>query len=347
MDLFVEKMDACIAKYQTEFDASGSVRVTKQGEIIYEKCFGYSDWEKKLPITKDSVYTLYSMSKPFCAIGLMKLKERGLVDIDRHPAEYVPEMKGFDSRLTIRHMLYHESGLPDFGQIDDFAQNHAPGTPDKIREHLKLLKNYPMLFEPGTGVCYSNINFTVSALIIENVTSMRYDEYMQKEVFGPLGAKTAQIDHVGLELRNRVSGHTKEDGRIVLQDRSLDWMMGGGDVVGTLDDVYCLNLEIKNRKVLKNETWNEMLTPSEKKGSFAIGCIVMDWNGRCRIQHNGGHKGFRTIHVQLPEDDLDIIFLANCDWKDLRYPMVNDVYEAYYSAANKRQDMPEMDKGYV
>ena len=169
---FKERADAFLDNYHKENDFFGIIRVTHKGKKVYEKMMGYANAETGEKIEHDSIFTLYSMSKPLCVIGLLKLYDKGIVDIDRHPGTYVEEAMGFDYSLTIRHMLHHISGLPDFAQVPGFKEKYAPGVPDKIREHLKILKNYPMNFAPGTDTMYANINMILCALICENVSGI-------------------------------------------------------------------------------------------------------------------------------------------------------------------------------
>lgn len=324
----------------------GMLRVTVGGKIEYTQTMGFADIEKKIPFSDDSMFTFYSLSKPFCALGLLKLKDKGLVNLDDHPGKYVPEAKGFDERVTIRQMLQHISGLPDFEQNAEFAAKYAPGLVSKTREHMKLLTAYPNYFEPGTAGRYTNINFVLSALIIENVSGMQYADYMKQEVFEPLGMKTAVVDNEDLFIPNRVQGYDLQDGVPVPVEKWRDWAIGAGDIVGTLDDVYCLNLAIKNRLLLKPETWEEALipTPVNKK---ALGSTVIPWHGKHRIFHNGGHKGFRTLHLQLPEDDFDIILLSNSGYGDARNDLIEFIYEAFYGEDGALVEKMDMDTGYI
>lgn len=334
-----------ITNYCQENQIFGVLRVTVKDKIVYQQEMGYADLERKVPFTDASMFTFYSMSKPLCAIGLLKLKDQGLVDLDAHPSKYVPEAEGFHEKVTIRQMLQHISGLPDFEQIPEFAEKYAPGLPEKTREHLKLLTAYPNYFEPGTAGKYTNINFVLSALIIENVTGVSYPEYMNKEVFEPLGMKTAQIDR-GQYIPNRVQGYDLQDGKSVPVEKWRDWAIGAGDVIGTVDDAYCLNLAIKNRLVLSNETWEEALTPTpiNKK---AMGSTVIPWHGKHRIFHNGGHMGFRTLHLQLPEDDFDIILMSNSGYGDARNDLIEFIYEAFYGEDGSLVEKMDMDTGYI
>ena len=105
--------------------------------------------------------------------------------------------------------------------------------------------------------------------------------------------------------------------------------MGAGDINGDIHDVYCLNHAIKKQLLLSAETWNEILTPSPIN-DFGCGCSITMWHGKKRITHSGGHIGFRNLHIQLPEDDFDIILLSNCGTVDARDPLSEAVNEAYY-----------------
>ena len=144
-------------------------------------------------------------------------------------------------------------------------------------------------------------------------------------------------------------GHQKTDEKVVSVEPSRDWMMGAGDVAATVDDVYRLNIAIKERLLLKSSTWEMILTATPVNGYFGMGCMVSSENygGKKKITHNGGSRGFRTMHVQLPEDDFDVILLSNCDWVDGRHHIVNNLHDIYYTEANMGTEQPELDKGYI
>lgn len=344
---FAEKMDQYMDAYCSAYKFSGMFRVTHKDQIIYQRNEGYADFEHKVPFSKDSVFTLYSMSKPFCVIGLMALADKGLVDIYAHPGVYVPEAAQIDERITVKHLMHHISGLRDYGQVPEISQEYQSQHRPDMREAVQRMASQPMNFEPGTGTRYSNINFTLLTQIIENVSGMQYADYMKQEVFLPLGMKNTQIDHLGLIVENRVRGYDINGSQIIATERvNPDFFVGAGDVISTVDDVYCLNHAIKHKKLLKPETWDLVLTPSDIN-VFGLGCQVWDWHGKKRIQHNGGSSGYRTLHVQLPEDDLDIILLSNFGFGDARWSLTNAVYAAFYGAAETQSESEAMDGGYI
>ncbi len=345
---FVEKMDQYIDAYTDLYRFSGMLRITQRDQIVYQRNVGYADIEQKVPFSTSSVFTLYSISKPFCAIGLLRLAEKGLVDINAHPSKYLKEAEGADSRITIRHLMHHISGLRDFSEERSFIERsyqtwHCPDMRQAVAEIVRC----PLNFQPGEGSQYANINFTIQALIIENVSGMKYADYMATEVFAPLGMKNTRIDQLGLLIDHRVRGYGINGGEIISVERvSPDFFIGAGDVISTIEDVYRLNHAIKHRLLLKPETWDMVLTPSPVN-VFGMGCQVVDWHGKTRIQHNGGSSGFRTLHIYVPEDDLDIILLSNFGFGDARWSFVQAIYTAFYGDAASDSGAESMDSGYI
>ena len=325
----------------------GVLRITQDDKILLEQNFGYADLEAKRPFTKDSLFSLYSLSKPFCVLGLMKLCDKGLVDLDAHPSRYIPEAKELDARVTIRHALHHMSGLPDFEQSKEFAAAYRPGTPARIREHLRLISAYPQYFAPGTETRYTNINIVLAALIIENISGLSYEAYMQKEIFEPLGMKHALVDNAHLSHSDRVTGYELSDGEPKKIARATDWMLGAGDLLGTADDVYALRNAIKNNLLINKGFWQEVLTAAPIN-DFGMGCRVMPWHEKKCITHNGGHLGFRTLHKYLPDEDFDLIFLSNSGYGSAREDLGEMIFSAFFEEEKDAKNAKiEMDKGYI
>lgn len=339
-------LDKKVCEYAGNNKISGILRVTLKDVIIYEKYLGYACDENKTLLNRESMFTIYSFSKPFCAFGLLKLKDKGLVDLDVHPSKYVPEAAGFHRALKIRHLLHHVSGIPDFEHAVEFKNAHPTGYYHQLREQMVELAKMPSSFEPGTATEYANINFILCALIIENVTGEKYADYMKKEIFLPLGMENAVIDNESLTIENRVQGYDLINCERVPINKSNDWLFGAGDVVATVDDVYRINHAIKHSLLLKDETWEEILTPYATN-QFGMGCTISEWHGKKRITHNGGHFGFRTLHIQLPEEDFDIILLSNSGYGNARNDLSEMIYSCFYGEDNKLSEKIEMDAGYI
>ncbi len=342
----MQKLHDEIKAYCEANHISGMLRITSHGRILLRQSFGYADHSEKTPFDDKSMFSLYSLSKPFCAIGLLKLFDAGLVDIDAHPGRYLPELVSLDGRVTLRHLLQHISGLADPEQ--DMAGFTALG----VREHA-LLTDYvaalpalPLHFAPGEGKLYANINYNIPALIIERVSGMSYAEYMKKEVFEPLGMHTAVVDREGLEIPRRVKGYEWSGAEMVAVPKAMFGMLGAGDIVATVDDVYCLGLAIKHGRLLQKNTWEQILTPSPLN-RMGMGCTVLDRGGQRWIRHNGGHTGFRTLHEQYPADDLDIVLLTNSGFGRAREDIFDLIHARFYGKGAALGERVAMDAGYI
>ncbi len=339
-----------IDEYADREGFSGVIRVTVREHIAFEYAVGYADREKRLPFDKHSMFTYYSISKPFCAMAMMLLRDRGWIDIDAHPGKYLSEARGFDARVTVRQLMNHSSGVPDFQQSNAFwEQKQCSYTAADLRAQLPGLSRLEPYFAPGTGGHYANINFILCALLIEALTGEGYADFMRREIFSPLGMQTACVDRKGLEIPHRVKGYEPKNGdlsEIVEAPKAYEWMFGAGDVVGTVDDLYCLNRAIKNKNLISEQSWREILTvsPASRMG---LGCTVYEWHGKTRIQHNGGSSGFRTLHVQLPKDDFDLILLSNFGYGNAREVLAETVHKHFYGEVGAFGKGIEMDRGYI
>ena len=340
----LRRLDTWIDEYTAVFPFSGIVRISKDDGMIYERCVGLADREWQIPIGPDTRFRLYSMTKPFTALAVMTLVDRGLVSLDEHPGKYVPLAAKLDRRITVRTVLNHNGGLPDFRQSPEsfIIENALPLSYERMFRAMEVL---PLNFEPGTDAYYSNFNFFLASVIVEEVTGRRFNEYLQHEVFDALGMEDACVDAMNRIVPRRARGYGVDGMEIVgAEAPCIDWMQGSGNGMATAKDIYQLNRAIKNHWLISEAAWREVLTPA--KGKFGLGMSVMRWHDRLRYTHNGGHYGFRTLHVQLPEDDFDLILLSNMGFGNARNSFAEAVYRIFYGA-EKTQAGPEMDKGFV
>lgn len=340
---FAEKMDRYLDKYLELYKLAGILRITHKDEIIYQRCMGYADIEHKVPVDTSTVFTLYSMSKPFCCFAVMTLVDKGLINLDDHPGKYLPEAAEADSRITVRRLMNHTSGLRDFNQEPGYENTVFSAHNPDLRAAVKHMVTLPMNFEPGTATRYTNVNFTILALIVENVSGMDYRDYMMQNVFIPMGMKHTQVDRWDLLVDHRARGYDiNGDAIIPVQRDNPNAFMGAGDVISDVEDIYRLNTVMKHKLLLSEQSWKEILT-SSGVGVFGLGCQVWQWHGKLRVQHNGGSSGFRTLHIWMPEADLDIILLSNYGFGDARWSIANAVCAAFYGDETVEQEATNMD----
>lgn len=338
-----EKLRAWLADYAEKTEFSGNLLISHKRETIFESSIGFANRERRIPLQMGSKFRYYSLSKPFTAIAIMLIWEQGLVDLDAHPSKYLPYAKELDSRITLRMLLQHTSGLKE---ITTAAFSEVSVKPDFETAVAELAKQ-PLDFAPGTGENYRNTGFVIASLIVEKLSGMPFHKFLQEKVFKPFGMETACCELAEASVEGLVTGYEKADGSIV-PGRYLNMpsFMGSAYVVGTVYDLQSFYRAMQEKRLLKPETWELIFTRSEV-GQFGLGCIVFSWDGRLTYQNNGGHVGFRTIHRLLPEEDFDIILLSNTAWGDARTDIMNAVHKFYLDGANVDLHQPEMDKGFA
>ncbi|HMR93852.1 MAG TPA: serine hydrolase domain-containing protein, partial [Chitinophagaceae bacterium] len=178
-----EKATAAIQQLMQEEAVIGlSVAVVKNGNIIYNESFGWKNRETQTPLTNESIFRIASISKSFTATALMQLVEKGKLSLD----DDVSNLVGFkvinpkypDTKITLRHLLSHRSGINDSqGYFSLDAIN-----PDKNPNWAKCYNDY----EPGKGYQYCNLNFNMAGAILERATGERFDKHIQKKILKPM-----------------------------------------------------------------------------------------------------------------------------------------------------------------
>ena len=332
-----------LTEYEKSTSFSGSVQIISKGDVIFKKHIGYADRERKIAIDDNTRFRFYSMTKPFTAIGIMKLYEEGVISLSAHPGEYIECARELDTRITIEMLLKHISGLAEIADADKLQIKEE----FDLSAEVQKLSGTPLSFEPGAAVEYLNTNFIILSLILEKFHDMPIDKYLKEKLFPALGMKSAICDTGENEIEGLAVGYEKnETGKIVPAGYvNQKLMSGAGFGVGRISDVTCLYEVIKNKRFLKPETWEKVFTTSDV-GDFGAGCIVFERNGKTVYQHNGGFLGFRTIHRYLPDEDFDIIVLSNVGFVDARIVICDKIYELYFGDTENARN-PEMDKGFI
>jgi CubicO group peptidase (beta-lactamase class C family) len=312
---------------------SMAVAVARDGEIVWEQGFGLADRENNIPATEHTAYPLASVSKPLTATALMILAERGLIDLDAPVNDYLGEVKltarvGEAEEATVRRVACHTAGLPlhDRHFYDGEAQR-PPSFEQTLRRYGQLVS------VPGERWQYSNLGYGILGEVISRVSGRDYAEFMQAEVFTPLGMQHTSV-HVGPGLAEGQAVKYTSDG-LVVPPCDTD-TPGASAIYGSAHDLIRFALfHLKNHlpdqsAVLSGNSIDEMQRPSpetgplrewEGKGSgYGIGWFVgVSEEGLRVVQHNGGTLGVSTVLALLPEENLAVAVLSNThgSWPDI------------------------------
>jgi CubicO group peptidase (beta-lactamase class C family) len=185
----------------------------RRGDSTVTYRHGYANLESGNEITDESVFRIASVSKLFTTLGILLLKEQGKLSIDDPLSRYVADFPHGD-RITVKNMLQHTSGIPNFSVLEPFSANQAkewkPGElVGLLREHLK---DRPLDFDPGAKAAYSNSNFMLLGVIIEAVSGMAFKDFMAQRVVAPLGMRNTGVGSDTEIVPQRAAGYVVVDG---------------------------------------------------------------------------------------------------------------------------------------
>ena len=317
-----EKLDSLFAAQK---DFSGVVLIAENGKPVYQKAFGYLEFESQIPLQTTDIFELASVSKQFTAMIIMMLKEKGLLNYDDSVSKYLQiPYKG----MTIRNLLTHTSGLPDYQDIMDkyWDKSKVAGNPDCI----EYLNKYapPKHFEPGEKYEYSNTGYMLLASIAEKASGKDFIDMCRKLIFSKLKMKSTDIrtleekkatknfaiGHIYVEERNiyvRADSFPSSNYTIWLGNRK-----GPGRISSTAADLLKWDKALYTEKLIRQSTLQEAFTPM-KLNDGTISNYGFGWELRNDpsfgkiVQHNGDNPGYKTQIIRFIDKKKTIILLNN------------------------------------
>jgi CubicO group peptidase (beta-lactamase class C family) len=297
---------------------SVAVAVAREGKILWEEAFGWTDRENRIGATEHTMYSLASISKPFTATGLMVLRERGKIDLDRPMNEYLGEAK-LKGRVenaaaaTLRRVANHTSGLPLHYQ---FFYEDEPYRPPSMEETIRRYGN--LITAPGEKYQYSNLGYGVLDYAISRVSGKSYADFMREEVFLPLGLTRTSIG-IGAGLEKHHAIRYGPD-RLPVPFYDFDHR-GGSAVYSSAHDLvrfgmFHLKAHLPDQKaILPDQAIEEMQKPTAgegRGGGYGIGWGINENMGGYRVvSHSGGMGGVTTILSLVPAEKLAVLVLTN------------------------------------
>jgi CubicO group peptidase (beta-lactamase class C family) len=299
---------------QTRAGFNGSVLIGYKGKILYERFFGYANRAAGVPLTNTSSVQLASVSKTFTGAAILYLHQNKFLDIDKPVSEYIKSFPYAD--ITVRMLLCHRAGLPDYTHwVGQYRKDTR--TPMNNDEVLALMAKYKphVDFKANTRFKYSNTNYLVLASIIEEVTELKYKDFMRKYIFDPMGMKhTFVFDPAdGLPADATVSYYANWQPYPLM---FADGVYGDKNIYSTVEDMYRWDQSFYRNKFLSNETLELAYGPCsfEKPGqkNYGLGWRMLCYpDGYKIIYHNGWWHGNNTCFYRFVQDNFTIIVLGN------------------------------------
>ncbi len=317
----------------------GNLLITKNGKTIFEKSYGNADAVNGVKLTSDNSFQVASISKQFTAYGILLLHAKGALNYDDKVSRYIP---GFPyDNITIRHLLTHTSGLPDFWDgIRPYLDTTKANGNKEVLEYL-IKHKMPLQFEPGSQLAYADIGYDFLANIIENRSYVNYQEFMEQNIFKPLKMKNTYAymvtDIRKIKNKHLAKGHVYQGGKFEYAHTQpkynfvyyLGDFYGDGSVVTSARDLARWDRALKNYTLLpayiqdkafkENEYSGQIVRPkSSPEVGYGFGWFIKNISGKRVYYHTGGHPGNVHVIYRIPEKDMAFIFLSNAETPNLR-----------------------------
>lgn len=305
--------DKIFTEKYPENGPGAAVLVAKKGKVLYRKAFGKANIENNIAMRPDHVFEIGSITKQFTAVSILMLEEEGKLSIQDPVKKYIPTYPNGEN-ITILHLLNHTSGVKSYTNIpnlESFAKDHK--TPMEI---IEFFQSQPIDFEPGEQWRYNNSGYIVLGHIIEEISGMSYEDFIQKRIFDKLGMKNSFYGNKSRIIKNRASGYQPTQDGIKNADRiSMTIPYAAGSLMSCVDDMLLWSNAIHNNTLIKASSKarahaNTTLNNGDLT-NYGYGWQINQLNNKKSIEHGGGIFGFVSQGVYIPDEDIYAIVLTN------------------------------------
>lgn len=312
-----DKLDEIMKTYHRFNMFDGSVLVAENGKVIYKKAFGLANREWKIPNTTDTKFMIGSVSKPLTSILTLIMSQKGLIDLNKTISDYIPEFsKKNGSRITVRQLMMHTSGMPNYEIMPDFFPQVSRKYFSR-EDYMKLYMDSALLFEPGTNYSYSSWGYFTLGYILEKVSGKSYSHLMKDEIFEKLGMNGSGSYYHTQVVSKRATGYDYIPGGYTSSDfRDQSNTMGTGDIYSTVEDLFKLHIALSNNTLVNKELSAEMFTPGIRPWRYGYGWFNQNFrysptDSVFANYHLGMTDGFLSFMVRIPSTNSLVVFLCN------------------------------------
>jgi CubicO group peptidase (beta-lactamase class C family) len=298
-----------------------SVSVATGGDVVWTAGYGLSDVENFVPAKATTVYRLASISKPITATAILQLVEAGKIDLEAPIQRYVPTFPRKPWPITVRQLLSHLGGIRHYEALEEENSTRHYGD---LLSPLRVFQNDPLVAEPGTKFHYTTFGYALLGAALENVSSMRYMDYLRQRIFAPSRMERIRQDHVFAIIPNRARGYIL-NGTGQVQNCSLadtSNKIPGGGLASTAEDIVRFGLAVRKGALLKPATLEMMFAPQKLRdgrlNNYGLGWALRLLDNRKVVAHTGGQQGVSTILLLMPRENVVVGLLCNLEKADLR-----------------------------
>jgi CubicO group peptidase (beta-lactamase class C family) len=335
-----QKIDPIFRNLTDDHSPGIAVLVRQQGQPLFQRGYGIRDLRSHAAIDSQTNFRLASCTKQFTAMAIMLLVHDRKLHYDEHLTDMFPDFPAYGRTITIRNLLTHTSGLPDYEDLMEqqpAAKRGGWTETNQIQdaEVLTLLKEqWKGKFAPGTRWSYSNSGYVVLGLIVAKVSGQTFPDFLHERIFGPLKMNHTLAFVKGKnEVLNRAYGHSKKtQGWLETDQSSTSATLGDGGVYSNLEDLAMWDDALAHHTLLPPSEMRTALTPvmladgsvpqwtsdsadtnpqTNKSVSYGFGWFLNPYRGYERMWHYGETIGCKTAIERFANGRLTVIVLSN------------------------------------
>ena len=308
-------VDRLFAAFINKAEPGAAVIVIQRGKILYQAAYGLADVAGGVALTTQHIFQIGSVGKQFTAIAMMQLFQAGKLDYDDAIRTYLPELPAWADAITIRHLLHHTSGLPDYTDaiIDKLFQRTDTPTNDDLLAVLSTLRNPGT---PGEQFEYSNIGYDLLGSIIARVSGQSFERYLDSHIFKPLGMQQTFSLPNARRQQAKLVAHSYEEAEGEPYDSDpMDGLLGSGSVYSTVGDMYRYDQALFTNKLVKQailaEAFKAGVLNDGSKTDYGFAFELETWQKKAYVAHSGAWLAFESDYVRFPKEQLSVFVLLN------------------------------------
>jgi len=311
---YEDKIDQLLSVYNNPDLPGAAVMVIKDGKINFQKGYGIANVELGIPIDSFTNFRLASITKQFTAMSILMLIERGEINFNTTLKEIFPDFPEYGSKINIKHLLQHTSGLIDYEDL--IHDSVTVQLKDKDVLDLIILTD-STYYEPGSKHQYSNSGYALLALTVEKISGKPFRDFLHNNIFKPLEMETTIAFENNInEVSNRAYGYTITENGIDLTDQSItSAVLGDGGIYSSLNDLFKWDQALYTESLIDEkyliESWTPGITSNGTEIPYGYGWHVEKRYNSDVVYHTGSTRGFRNINYRIPGKHFTIVILTN------------------------------------
>lgn len=310
----ISDIDAVLQAAYEPDEPGAAVIAVKDEQVVFRRGYGMANLELAVPIAPATVFRLASITKQFTAVAILMLMEQGRLALHDPLTRFFPDYPTHEHTITVEHLLTHTSGIRSYTDMPEWPPLWRKDF--AVQELIDFFKQQPIQFAPGERWAYNNSGYVLLGAIIEQVSGLSYAQFIQQQIFEPLGMRQSYYDQPTRIISKRAAGYQKgPDGYTNAEYLSMTQPYAAGALASTIDDLARWDAALSSDALLQTATLERAWTPYRlRDGSltdYGYGWRLSEWQGRRTMEHSGGIHGFATYALRMPTEGVFVAILSN------------------------------------